>query len=179
MTKRESRKAFFHKNGIENYFFDYNEEIRIYSFLCGEKMTKKEYLKLKDNEKLSKYAEWESYVRNKYSNYPIDGLKEFSRYLNHRMRMYYPERNFIGPVASALIAAILTLLLDNINLDLPSIWAFALYALIIVSLSVFICLLIIDISKMYYNNSFKENFYKDYKEIIDILIEEKEKDISE
>lgn len=177
MIKRTNRKNFVNKNGIENYNFDYKKEIEIYRFLCGEKMNNKQFNGLNVHEQFSTYTEWENYVANKYTNYPIDGLKEFSRYLNHKIRTCYPEREFINPMASAFISSILTFFvtefanLSNVEATFRLIiFAVLLSAVIIFLLLSYVMTYILKICK---NNSFTENFFIDYKEIVDKVIKER------
>lgn len=177
MVKRKNRKSFIHENGVENYDFDFNKEIRMYLFFCGEQMTREQWKLLQEDEKIYSYKEWESYVKNKYSNYPVEGLKEFSRYLNHRLRKTSPAREFISPCVSALFSCILTFYVTEIfNIGFGNL------ALIVGAIAIFVIAVcffsnigwfVIKFAELFWNNSIKENFFKDYKEIIDNIIKEK------
>lgn len=177
MVKRKNRKSFIHENGVENYDFDFNKEIRRYLFFCGEQMTRKQWKLLKSDEKFYSYTEWKSYVKNKYSNYPVEGLREFSRYLNHRLRKTSPTREFISPCVSAICSCILTFHFteifnkefDNLTMIVGIITIFVIAACFSSNIS----WLVVKISELFFDNSIKENFFKDYKEIIDSIIKEK------
>lgn len=180
MEYRKDRKSFVHKNGIKNYSFDYNKEIRIYLFLCGERMSKREYVKLEKNEKMYTYSEWKSYIRNKCIGCPINGLKEFSRYLNHRGRVYSPEREFISPIASAMVSGIISFFVTEysdiiLGIEITSFIDYTVVVVFILFMCVVVSYFIIQISGMYHKTNIKENFFKDYKEIIDEIIIEKSK----
>lgn len=176
---RKDRKKIIHQNGIENYCFDYNKELRIYLFLCGERLSKKEYKKLQDNEKMYTYAEWKSYIRNKYIKYSINALKEFSKYLNHRGRLYSPEREFINPMVSAIVSAFISFIITQYsmmaNIGSVSVAFGIVMILVVLFMGIFAGYFIVKISEIFFDNSIKENLFKDYKEIIDDIIIEKER----
>lgn len=45
-----------------------------------------------ERELFDSYKEWKEYIQDKYSNQNEEGLEEFSRYLNQRLRNLKPSR---------------------------------------------------------------------------------------
>lgn len=174
MVKRKNRNKFFYENGVGNYDFNFNKEIRKYIFLCGEKMTRKQWKLLQEDEKFYAYEEWKSYIENKYSNYPVNGLREFSRYLNHMLRKTLPTKEFISPYASAILSCVLTFYVAEIsNIGFGNSVMLVVLFIILIFLCFSIGYLVIKLVQLFWHNSIKECFYKDYKEIIDNIIKEK------
>jgi len=123
------------------------------------------------------YKEWKAYIQDKYSNQNEEGLEEFSRYLNQRLRNLRPGRQaneLYIPVALALIVEKFTEVLlastGIVSLFEEIKWGiFAMYALIIL---VFLCFFPIlwNIISPLWKDNLEENFITDYKEVIDTLI---------
>lgn len=179
MSIRKDWKSFIYDNGKQNYDFDYSEELVIYKFLCGERITRKQYIKLEKNKELIfTYVDWEKRIKEKYSCYYIDILKEFSRYLNHRLRMNSPQKEYINSVLSAVVASIIAGVLSQQSEILAgigvSIYGFILELVVAVSMGIagtyFVTKMLLGIFDDY---TTKENFFRDYKEIVDNIIKEK------
>lgn len=161
---------------VEKIYYNFNieEEKNIYMYLCG-KHIKRKVLKKIDN-KFHTYREWKNYIRDKYCNLPKDELIEFKHLLCQNMRNIKPETeywNLVIPVmVTMLINAIFGYLeeVDNssynkIQLRIEGI----LFIIVIISWGVMMLKIIAPLWK----NNEDENFYKDYIEVIEEIINEK------
>ncbi|MDD3251941.1 MAG: hypothetical protein PHV18_05205 [Lachnospiraceae bacterium] len=187
----------------KTYNFDSNKELCIYKNLCESKEPKKLVLKKIDNCNFNTYSQWNAYVRKKYEVAPLQGLKEFKRYLNNRRRLAGTINNwwnlFLLPFFTTFLC---TFIVDSLkempifnltNLDetlqmIPRINIIIYQVLIILLILIMILLasspaIIIFISlfvfmrsllKTSMENELEKVFYSDYIEIINVLIKEKE-----
>ena len=174
-TKKKYLKAGLDSIGREQYNFDYAKEKIIYKYVCHEYIGRKELKTLKSDEKFLSYTEWEAYVKNKYKNSCINGLRNFSRFLNLKMKNKKPVYESLG----ICIPVLLTLVGDksflsdmqrfgdeNVDWILP---------LITILISVFLGIFVYKLLEPIWNCNVDVNFLKDYKEIIDNMICEKNK----
>ena len=85
-------KRTLYKVGISRFDFDFTQEKKIYAYTrMNPDVNEKE---LSENQKFYSYKEWEAYVKEKYSKYSYDTLKEFQHHLIQRKRNINPTRNF-------------------------------------------------------------------------------------
>ncbi|MBR5596651.1 MAG: hypothetical protein IKW30_04500 [Lachnospiraceae bacterium] len=184
MSKKQKRNIF--TIGKENFEFDYSKEKKIYSFLWGLKISKKEEKELLDNEKMNTHAEWSSYINNKYKDCSDEKLKEFSKFLSQRIKTLKPHieiSNITVPIMITLIIdSIFELLTDlaitdsteNIVLSASTFWGMfiVLFIALLVLLFVFV-MLISNVISPFWDNNTEELLITDYKEVIDNLIKDK------
>ena len=184
MSKKQKRNIF--TIGKENFEFDYSKEKKIYSFLWGLKISKKEEKELLDNEKMNTHAEWSSYINNKYKDCSDEKLKEFSKFLSQRIKTLKPHieiSNITVPIMITLIIdSIVELLTDlaitdsteNIVLSASTFWGMfiVLFIALLVLLFVFV-MLISNVISPFWDNNTEELLITDYKEVIDNLIKDK------
>ena len=185
MSKKQKRNIF--TIGKENFEFDYSKEKKIYSFLWGLKISKKEEKELLDNEKMNNHAEWSSYINNKYKDCSDEKLKEFSKFLSQRIKTLKPHieiSNITVPIMITLIIdSIFELLTDlaitdsteNIVLSASTFWGMfiVLFIALLVLLFVFV-MLISNVISPFWDNNTEELLITDYKEVIDNMIKDKE-----
>lgn len=181
MSKKQKRTIY--TVGKENFEFDYSKEKKIYSFLWGLKIRKREVRQLLDNEKMNSHAEWCSYIHNKYKDYSDEKLKEFSKFLSQRIKTLKPHieiSNITVPIMMTLIIdSIFELLTDlaitdsteNIVLFASTFWG--LFIALLVLLFVFV-MLISNVISPFWDNNIEELLLTDYREVIDNLIKGKE-----
>jgi len=103
---RKKYKITLNKRGEESFQFFFEKELNIYWCLCRAPGYKKIIKKVDEGELFDSYKEWKAYIQDKYSNQNEEGLEEFSRYLNQRLRNLRPGRQaneLYIPVALALI----------------------------------------------------------------------------
>ena len=162
----------------ECYEFNEKLEKNIYAYLCQYRVKKKELRRMDECVKFDAYMEWEQYIKNKYEDYPIEKLKEFSRYLNQKMRNVKPGREYwtlAVPVMLTLITdKLCELIIEINNLEYESIGMlligiFCTLVILFISIGIILEVIIpiLDANK-------DENFYLDYKEVIDLMIGEKD-----
>lgn len=193
------------KEGIREKIHNFNSDMEfcIYKDLCTSKDPKKSDMKKMEGIRFKTYDEWNTYIRKKYADAPLKGLREFKRFLNGRRRALGVINNwwyiFLVPF---IILVLGTYIMDSLKeislfqkLDFGTAWQtfpqfnglekmlFLLLVLVGVILAASPALVIIFgmfvfIWKMLSTSMENEQeaaFYDDYMEIIDEMIEDKEK----
>lgn len=183
MTKRTERKSFVKKNGIENDGFDIDKEWNKYCFLCGSELSKKQWKMLADCDKFYTYVEWKQYIRDKYESCPVEGLKEFDRFLNQCQRNVIPGRESASIVISAMIAMAFNFLLNVITeMISPEKFASEVSYIITQSIVIFVFMIwgiksiLLSVKDIFSERNLRTDFFADLREIIDELIREKSKE---
>ena len=184
MSKKQKRNV--NTIGKDNYGFDYLKEKKIYCYLCGINNKEMKKQDLKDNEKMNTYSEWEQYICEKYDSYPIEKLKEFSRYLNQQIRNLKPNQNYLNIVAPILITLVVTEafnFLMNLAVIQPEkqielsglsmISYFLIFLIITLAVIISFTVLMVKVVNPIWENHTEEKMFEDYKEIIDSLIKGK------
>lgn len=169
------------ERGKRWYNFDFQFEKAIYDYLCCKRVKKKMLRKLDENLKFESYQQWKQYVVNKYQKLSVAKLTEFSRFLNQEIRDLKPSHEYWSIMGSALMAVIFTNIIDvavRAEVDFNGIPAWAIF-IIIVFIEIVIVLLvlfcIVQTMGPIFDNSASEGLLRDYKEIIDGIISERDK----
>ncbi len=157
------------------YDFDYKLERVIYCYLCCCKIRVKHFArdlrKLDEGLKFESYQEWKQYVCNKYQNYRTEELSEFSRYLNQRIRNEKP----INEGANILLTAMITLIFTEIFQVSISTYRESskkiVWFVFVILLVLYVVYEIVKSLLTLFDNNVEKNFFVDYKEIIDEMIE--------
>lgn len=143
-------------------------------------MSKKQWKMLDDSDKYYTYAVWKQNIRNKYELYPIEGLKEFSRYLNQCQRNLVPVQEDISNFISAMIAMFFTPVLDEViemvkpeRLALGEVFVVMEFLVLFVLVAPVVRYIIINGYDVLSEAKLRNDFFADLKEIIDELIREK------
>ncbi len=177
--KKKKQKRTLDTIGKEEYNFDFQLEKDIYQNLCCIRIKKKVIKKLEQkNLKIYTYSEWKQYIYNKYKNYNEAQLLEFSKYLNQRIRNVKPFRE----VWDLFVTVIMTFVfveggkaligkLESFKSNDDIIIKY-LIALIFIVITIFWVIRQVIIPKL--DNDIEEHLYKDYKEIIDGMINKEE-----
>ena len=164
----------------DNFLFDEERELDIYRYLCKEKLKKKREKKISDC-LFKRYNDWKNYITNKYKNYEAQQLTEFSRFLNQQLRrskilnpiiiMYF------SPVISYYITYLISCFGDGTVKEQTDSISFQISPLVDIVLNMCAVAFIVFVAyKIYSQESMKNEFYEDYKEIIDEIIEKKNGD---
>lgn len=164
MNKREI-KGYFR----ETFLFDIKKERIIYSYLCREKLSKKQKKLLTDETRFGSYQSWKSYIVNRYEVYTKESLLEFSRALNLFLREAKQIDEYCRNVVIAYISAMFGALITHYITEAVN--SIALFLVMIVAMLILIFWMVITA----YNSLGGRNtdFYVDVKDIIDQMIEEK------
>ncbi len=176
MSKRKKKREHINEIGKNNYFFDYDFEKRIYCYVCCGYVKKSNEKELDSKYKFNSYSEWKQYVYNKYEWYCKDGLMEFSRYLNQRIRNVKPSREYWSLVVPVLLSVGLAELFRNFlelktNLENSPIWASI--VAVVIGLGMYggvLWFMIRQTIEPINDDNLDENMFIDYKEIIDEII---------
>ena len=177
LSQDMKKRAGINELGKENYEFDCFCEMNIYSYLCRKRLSKRKINQIEKNLRFETYSEWKKYVKKKYEKLPDGELREFSHYLNQQLREVKPTHESWSLTAAVMI----TFITNNMYDQIISITLVDDKPPLVIGLGVILSLITICIG-MYFILQFilkigwmsdKENFYTDYKEIIDMMIEER------
>lgn len=179
MIRDRKVKKQFDEIGKACYGFDSELELIIYRYLCRFHTKKKKLHALHNDLKFDTYRQWKQYVCNRYSNYRNEELMEFSRYLNHKKRctsifqIYWPivAPIIISVLSSTVVQKAYDMYYDNYKNS--SLFTLILQAFFILVVIIGLIISVIKASYILLENSMEENFYTDYKEIIDEMIQQK------
>lgn len=179
MIKSKKARKTLDEIGRRWHNFNFKSEKIIYYYLCCKHIKKKELRNLNDDLKFDEYRQWKHYICNRYQNYSKDKLIEFSRYLNLMIRDKKPSHEYWTIMATAYISMVFTIVINiamgkHMDLNNNSVWIILLITILLEALFImFLFFLIVKIMYPIYDNHSEENFLRDYKEIIDDIIEKK------
>lgn len=161
----------------EFYKFDIQQEQNIYTYLCKGKLKAKVLKKLSHDLKFETYAQWKQYIWNKYHDFSDEKLEEFSRYLKQCSRntkpVYECWKTFISIYLALMFNTLFEFLISILDFHFSSILeVVVVIGLVMIALG-FFAYAIAKISMPLSDQEDERNFYLDYKELIDEMIEEK------
>lgn len=169
--------------GVYYYGFNDKQERDIYTYLCRGFMDKSTKKTLKSDNKFESKNQWERYIINKYKQFSDDKLKDFSDYLNQKKR----NMGVLKKEADIIIAVLLTLITEKIFDSIMDIFGIKYYNIDVIIFQ-YIMIIILAIIYIYCIYTFisklqsviiKENFYSDYKRVIDCMIDKRKQDDEE
>lgn len=106
---RTNRKEKMTERGKTEFQFDIIKELTIYKIMSFEKVSKKNWKKIDETHRFCSHDDWKKYVREKYSSFKENELKEFDFYLSHLIetgKAVYESSNLI---VSAIVSALVTM----------------------------------------------------------------------
>ncbi len=177
MKKKKSQYEFAKKK----YFFDYTEEKNIYMYIFCNQIKQKIIDSLDDDLKFDTYTEWKQYIKNKYDILTNENLIDFDRYINQRLRDVKPRQeywNFFIPVLISMLAVKFPDLIDvfeEISVVEMSFQVFITMMISLLIIAIMLFFVVLEMFRPLLDNNNDQNFLLDYKEIIDEMIEEREK----
>lgn len=175
--QKQSKRKKLNKLGEECYGFDFKLEKNIYCYLCCVRMNSLKLRNLKAEFRFDFYQQWKRYVRNNNEKFDKDKLIEFSRYLNLKIKNTNPSREYWNISATVLLSVIITNIFDEVlsmKFDLQGVSLLVAILIIEFLIVIPIGLIISQTMKPLFDSHLDENFLKDYKEIIDEIIKERE-----
>lgn len=98
----------------DTFCFDVQKEMAIYTYLCKDRMNRKQKKFLTDDTKFNEYKSWKRYLISRYDVYSKDCLTEFSRYLNGSLRESNKANNFNQSICISYIAAGISVVVTRI-----------------------------------------------------------------
>lgn len=170
--------------GVNQYDFNFRHEINIYSYLYGTHTDIKIENELEEQLKFDYYNDWKKYIQNKYDSYDSEKLMEFSRYLEHRIGRGKPERGYWNIVISAIMSLVTMVVADKVfdmlRIEtaggvISTILCYLIVAILIFIAFVLVAYIMIKLLIPLLDSNTKENFFIDYREIIESMVEEKVK----
>ena len=177
MYERKCENRTMYSIGREQFNFDLQKEKGIYGYLYGIRRTEKEWRKLRKAEKFYCYSEWKKYIWNKYKDYEIKELQDFSMYLNQRIRNEKPNKEYLSlfiPVFLSILIGKMPEMIDDLQkIDFSGVSKGAVLLMIVV-IAILVGLIIGLVWEIFipiWDNNINENLFVDYKKIIDELIE--------
>lgn len=171
--------------GLLKFAFDIDNEMIIYKNLSFYNLKRKEKKKLEKHMKFNTYEAWKSYIVEKYSMHSVEYLKEFKRYLNHKLRRSNSFKSYWGlfiPVFLTLIFTEFTKLYIeamstdfslgiNLLLDLIIMFLFYIFVTTIIFGAMFLLVKVIVMPSL--DNEIQNNLLIDYMEIVNEIIDKK------
>lgn len=155
----------------EHFKFDINKEKAIYLYLCGERMNKDQKKLLDNDTKFERYRDWREYQVTKYNMYSKESLIEFKKIINLYLRDIRRFKNYSQIFCTAFVSGILSNFLTKyFEVSGENILSIIIWTL---SIPTLMAMLMIMIVKTFYQDEKYIPFYKDVKEIINELIEQK------
>lgn len=156
--------------GEKYYNFNIQKELIIYKYLCKTKYYKKKFKKLQSDLKFDTYCEWENYVKEKHKDLSDEKLLEFSKFLNLQKRNERPVFEMMSWLMPAVFSVYINICVDIAYKDNNSLFS---HIFIIIISYIFFILIAREIIKPLLDECSRDNFFDDYKEIIDNLIKER------
>lgn len=165
--------------GNEYYQFDKNYEILMYKYVCHKHLNRIECKNIKVENKYETYSQWKAYVCGKYNVFSDDKLNEFDHFLNQRIRNVGAEFEYW----KLIIPVILTLLTDKLFESLYSIVGIGVDSILQLIIEMVVIIVMILLGGLVVTKiidpiarvSTERNFFIDYKEIIDEMLEKRRK----
>ena len=174
--KRDKRKPVSQRR-MEFYKFDIQQEQNIYTYLCKGKLRIKVSKKMSDDIKFETYGQWKQYIWDKYHNFSDEKLEEFSRYLNQCSRdikpVYECWKMFISICLALMFNTFFEFLISIGDFHFRSILEGVVIIGFVMIASGFFSYTIAKISMPLSDQEHERNFYLDYREIIDEMIEKR------
>lgn len=182
--ERKSRKDCLIQRGKDTFHFDKEEEFLKYKYLCCCDLKRREWKKCCNECMPYSYFQWKESIRQKYMMYDAEQLEEFRRYLvlGIRDREVFREANniifaaFVSSAFASLMGNIIMQLVGKVanaenSIELLMIKTVFIVAILFVVLAMLavIYFTVVPIHK----NNLEQNMFRDYKEIIELLIKEK------
>ncbi len=176
MIRNKKSRRTLEDIGKRWYGFDLKVEKKIYNYVCCVRIKRIGFSVLDEKLKFVSYHQWSQYVRNKYEFFDKDKLIEFSRYLNQRIRNIKPSHEYWSIMASIVMTLTVTKLVEGIlsmRMDFKDIpfWG-TIVVLLFFEIFIVVSLLFIINQTLHpiLDNNLEENLLRDYKEIIDEMI---------
>lgn len=179
MNKQKNNRKIMNEIGKSEFNFDYELQKISYKYLCHLRLSKKEMKKLKEELKFDSHKSWKEHIENIYNKYEVDQLVEFSWYLNQGIRSTKPASEYWKLLIPVITAFLLTKGMDLLFMaeeQYITNQGIGAATVLIVYLMIFICLLIWvswKIAVPIIDRNIEENFFTDYKEIVDGIISKK------
>lgn len=104
MYTRKNRKRCLKEIGKQEYHFDDEYELALYKYCCGEKMSSKEWKKIKRKNMKCSYVLWEKHIISKYSFDTVN--EEFEAFL----RQSYRDADSFFDTSMLICASLLSVL---------------------------------------------------------------------
>lgn len=157
---------------IENNFnFNLDKEKAIYSYLCGERLNRKQKKILNDSIRFGRYSDWRKYQFGNYSKYSKESLIEFDKVLNLYLRDINQNKNIYQIFISSFISVILSrFFTEYVNMSNENIISMIVWN---VSLPFLIAMLLVLAYKSLYDETRYIPFFEDMKEVIEEIINQK------
>ena len=174
MHTKNQKSRLISKIGKRRYDFDLELELMIYRYLCCHRIKKRVLKKMDYNYKFGSYKQWKQYIQSKYEKYSLDELREFSRYLNLKIREIKPLQQYWILMIPIVITLFFSQLIQFFTKKYVE-YAYDYYAQIIlflyaILLGFVILIMLKPLLLSIFAEDFEMNFLKDYKEIIDEMI---------
>lgn len=168
---RSTRKYCYVQLGKERFDFNKDEEFVRYKYVCGEKLSRREWKKCSSYNMPYSFEQWKGLIKDKYKKYSAEQLNEFENYLKIRVFSKTIDSSGNNIIFSAILSAFCSALFSAIfqQIDQIRIVGFFLFIILIILIVFgFIYKIFQDIKY----NELEKQMYKDYKDVIRTIKEE-------
>lgn len=176
------RKKYNIKNVANYYKFDADYETKIYKYLCCKRLNKKVVKKMNDGIKFITYHQWKNYIQDKYKDLNKLELMEFSHFLNQKIRNLKPGYEYwkiiVPIIITLMVEELFSTLIDISQIKINTVFELCIELIIIIFVMIIGFQIFINTTKPIWDVTDKIDFYSDYKEIIDKMIENYDKVIN-
>lgn len=173
---RISKSPCMNEIGKKKYGFDYDKALLEYKYFVGEKMSRKEWKKLKDCKKCNSYFEWEKSVMNENKEKTKIQLAEFEHYLDNKISMLKPQENVYTILCSVFWATIVTFSVDYISafFNFENNYQFILRIVNVITSAILIFLVALVMYKVMlplWSTNTESTFLNEYRKIIKRMLD--------
>lgn len=181
MYRRKNRKACINDKGITNFEFDYHEEIAIYKFVMGYRLSKSEYNGIKENKRYDNYIDWKKSVKKKCNAMSLIDLKEFNKYLSCVNLRKKKDNNLQEKVSMLLITSVISYWIGSleINKSVPKLSFVSTAVIVIIILIIFLLYVLILYKLLEPFYSIDSIFLADYIKIVEKVLDKKNRKMKE
>lgn len=181
MIKRKREKRISDNIGKTQFNFDIQLERGIYSYLYGIRASKNSKKFLDEQFKFCFYSDWKKYIQNKYKNYDCEKLNNFRKYLCQKIRNEKPAFEYWKMSIPVLMSVIISQLTEmirnilNIRYSTTSFFIVATWLSVIIVMILPVIYIVYSLIAVLWDSNADKDLLEDYIEVIDILIDEKQK----
>lgn len=166
---RKTRRYCYVKLGKERFGFNKNEELLKYKYICGEKLSRREWKKCLSQNAPYSFKQWKELIENKYGKYSKEQLNEFIKYLEISTFSKSVSINgnniFFSAMLSAFYSFIFTVVFQEI--DEMELFRYCLVMMFVIIMALIPIYIVCNVIK---SNELEKQMYNDYKNVIESLM---------
>lgn len=168
---RTVRKYCYVQLGRERFDFNRDEELLRYKYVCGEKLSRRDWKKCQLYNMPYSFDRWEGLIKDKYRKYSSEQLNEFEKYLKIRVFSKTIDSNGNNMYFSAILSAFFSVIFSVIfqQMGNNNIVGCIIFSILMVFVIIW---LIYNIFNKIKADELEKQMYNDYKDVIRNIREE-------